>query len=378
MLCTLAISASNTRLTFSDERCFLGMAGVVIKIGTSSLTNEDGVIDETVIEKVAEEVADLRSQGDQVTIVTSGAIAAGMPVIGMEAESRPTDAVSLQALSSIGQPALMTKWCEALSRHDLAVGQILLAPHNFGERQQYLHARSTLQRLHQLGVIPVVNENDAVTDAEIRFGDNDRIAALVATLVEAETLVLLTDTDGLLTADPRIDPHASLIDEVVEFDQQLEELVGGAGTVRGSGGMASKLTAAKIAAWSGVRTVIANAERSGVIADAVSGTAGVGTVVQPRETTLTARKLWIGFAMPSVATVRVDEGALDALASGGKSLLSVGVAEVEGSFDRRNPIEISGPDGTVFAKGIARLSSDELDNATGQILVHADDLVVIA
>ena len=353
------------------------MPGVVVKIGTSSLTDVDGVIDSDVVDKIAGEVAALRTAGLQVTIVTSGAIAAGMPMLGVTAANRPTNAIALQALSSIGQPALFANWSRAMQRHGYALGQILLAPHNFGERTQYLHARSTLQRLHQVGVIPLINENDAVTDKEIRFGDNDLIGALVATLVEAETLVLLTDTDGVLTADPTKDPEASLIDEIVEFDQQLEQLAGGAGSVRGSGGMASKLTAAKIAAWSGVRTVIANAQRPNVVADAIDGVSGVGTVVPPRKTRLSARKLWIGFAMPSVATVRVDAGALDALVSGGKSLLSVGVSEVEGSFERRNPIEIAGPDGTVFAKGIARFSSSELDASTSQILVHVDDLVVI-
>lgn len=354
------------------------MNGVVVKIGTSSLTNADGVIDVSVIEKVAAEVASLRSNGVQVAIVTSGAIAAGMPVMGIEADDRPTSAVTLQALSSIGQPALVATWADALDQHGYAVGQILLAPHNFGERQQYLHARATLQRLHQLGVVPLINENDAVTDSEIRYGDNDRIAALVATLIEADTLVLLTDTDGVLTADPNVDPSASLIDEIAEFDHQLEALAGGAGSVRGSGGMASKITAAKIASWSGVRTVIANAARPDVIAESVAGTAGVGTVVQPRETTLTARKLWIGFAMPSVATVHVDDGAHKALAGGGTSLLSVGVSSIDGTFERRNPIEIVGPDGAAFAKGIARTSSEELAAAeTSRVVVHADDLVLI-
>ena len=174
------------------------MPGVVVKIGTSSLTNEDGVIDRSVIAKVASEVATLRGNGTQVTIVTSGAIAAGMPIVGVTAADRPTNAVELQAMSSIGQPALVATWSEAMAEQGYVVGQILLAPHNFGERKQYLHARSTLQRLHQLGVVPLINENDAVTDAAIRFGDNDRIAALVATLVEADTLILLTDTLSLI------------------------------------------------------------------------------------------------------------------------------------------------------------------------------------
>lgn len=362
------------------------MSRLVVKIGTSSLTDEAGVIDIDVIDKVAVEVAALRSQGHEVTIVTSGAIAAGLPVLGIAAADRPTDSVALQAMSSIGQPALLRTWSESLGRHGLIVGQILLAPHNFGERAQYLHARSTLMKLHEFGVVPLINENDAVTDSEIRYGDNDRIAALVANLISADLLVLLTDTDGVLTADPRLDPNASLIEEVAEFDQLIDAAVGGAGTVRGSGGMASKLTAARIAAWSGVRTVIANAARPNVISDAVDGVDGVGTTINARSTSLSARKLWIGFALPAVATIIVDSGARRALEKGGRSLLSVGVSSIDGSFERRDPVEVADPDGVVFAKGISRTSSDDLAapvaSTDGEpdhagVVIHADDLVVL-
>ena len=363
------------------------MSRIVVKIGTSSLTDEAGVIDVDVIDKVAGEVAALRLAGHELTIVTSGAIAAGLPVLGISAADRPTDSVSLQAISSIGQPALLRTWSTSFHEHGLIVGQILLAPHNFGERAQYLHARSTLTRLHELGVVPLINENDAVTDSEIRYGDNDRIAALVANLIAADVLVLLTDTDGVLTADPRLDPNASLIEEIAEFDQLIDAAVGGSGTVRGSGGMASKLTAARIAAWSGVRTVIANAARPNVISDAVDGVEGVGTTISARSTSLSARKLWIGFALPAVATITVDSGARRALEKGGRSLLSVGVSKIDGSFDRRDPVEVADPDGVVFAKGISRTSSDELvatgpsiESAVEQaaVVIHADDLVVLA
>ncbi len=363
------------------------MSRIVVKIGTSSLTDEAGVIDVDVIDKVAGEVAALRLAGHELTIVTSGAIAAGLPVLGISAADRPTDSVSLQAISSIGQPALLRTWSTSFHEHGLIVGQILLAPHNFGERAQYLHARSTLTRLHELGVVPLINENDAVTDSEIRYGDNDRIAALVANLIAADVLVLLTDTDGVLTADPRLDPNASLIEEIAEFDQLIDAAVGGSGTVRGSGGMASKLTAARIAAWSGVRTVIANAARPNVISDAVDGVEGVGTTISARSTSLSARKLWIGFALPVVATITVDSGARRALEKGGRSLLSVGVSKIDGSFDRRDPVEVADPDGVVFAKGISRTSSDELvatgpsiESAVEQaaVVIHADDLVVLA
>lgn len=362
------------------------MTRIVVKIGTSSLTDEAGVIDTQVIDLVAADVSALRRDGHEVTIVSSGAIAAGLPILGISAADRPGDAVSLQAMSSIGQPALLGTWSAAFERHGLVVGQILLAPHNFGERVQYLHARSTLNRLHELGVVPLINENDAVTDAEIRYGDNDRIAALVANLISADVLVLLTDTDGVLTADPRVDPAASLIEEIAEFDQHLEAMVGGAGTVRGSGGMASKLTAARMAAWSGVRTVIANASRPKVIADAACGAPGVGTTVPARPTTLSARKLWIGFAMPAVGSIVVDAGARRALERGGRSLLAVGVTEIRGAFDRRDPVEVLDADGVIFAKGISRVASSETrfgSNAEGPtgdnggIVVHADDLVVL-
>ncbi len=365
------------------------MSGLVVKIGTSSLTNDDGVIDVAVIEQVCAQVAALRSSGVDVSIVTSGAIAAGMPVMGLGARERPTDTVTLQALSAIGQPELITEWSRALAKHDLSMAQILLAPHNFGDRQQYLHARTTLEKLHQLGVIPLINENDAVTDDEIRFGDNDRIAALVATLVDADLLLLLTDTDGVLTADPRVDPNATLIEAIVAFDKGLEDRVGGAGSARGSGGMASKLTAAKIASWSGVRTVIANASRPNVLADAVAGESSVGTVVLARERSVSARKLWIGFAMRSVAVIGVDEGARAPLSTKGASLLSVGVSRIEGVFERGDAVEVASPNGEVFAKGLARISSSELESLMGEqaettgsrfgvVVVHADDLVIVA
>ena len=351
---------------------------IVVKLGTSSLTDADGVIDVAFIDRVAAELAELRSAGHQVTVVSSGAIAAGLPALGLDGAARPTDAASLQAISSIGQPTLLETWRRAFAPSGLVVGQILLAPHNFGERSQYLHARSTLGKLHEMGVIPIVNENDAVTDDEIRYGDNDRIAALVANMVEADTLVMLTDTDGVLTADPNVDPDATLIEEIADFADLDTETIGGAGSARGSGGMTSKLTAAKIASRSGVRTVIANAKRDRVVRDALEGAAGVGTTVLPARTTTTARKLWIEFALPTVARVVVDDGARQALAKGGRSLLSVGVLDVEGSFDRRDPIEVADATGTVFARGLARTASTDVSSdVDGQVVMHTDDLVLV-
>ena len=201
----------------------------------------------------------------------------------------------LQAIAAVGQPLLMARIGAILGQHGLLAGQVLLTPHDFGVRTQYLHARDTLRRLLDLGVVPVVNENDTVADDEIRYGDNDRLAALVSHLVQADVLVLLTDTPGLFTADPRLDEGASLIEEIAEVDAALEAVAGGTGTARGSGGMASKLAAAKIAAWSGVRAVIAGADVPDVIVDAIEGRA-VGTAVRPKPERLPSRKLWIAFA----------------------------------------------------------------------------------
>ncbi|MEA3054709.1 MAG: glutamate 5-kinase, partial [Actinomycetota bacterium] len=254
---------------------------VVVKIGTSSITDDTGVIDVDAVQKLCDEVAALRADGRPVVVVTSGAIAAGLPALGMARGDAP-DTQTLQAVSAVGQSRLMRVYDDVLGVRGLIAGQILIAPLDFMERAQYLHARTTLTRLLELGVVPVVNENDALADDEIRFGDNDRIAALVAHLVSADVLVLLTDTAGLFTADPRLDASASLIEEIVEVDAELEAVAGAGGSGRGSGGMASKLAAAKMASWSGVRAVIAAADRPGVLAGALEGQAGVGTVVRPR------------------------------------------------------------------------------------------------
>ena len=358
---------------------------VVVKVGTSSITDERGHIVDQAIQKLCDEVAELRAQGYQVVVVTSGAIAAGLRVLDMH--PRPNDPAVLQAVSAVGQSRLMSHYELALGSAGLIGGQVLLAPLDFVHRAQYLHARQTMWLLLGLGVVPVVNENDAVADDEIRFGDNDRLAALVAHLVQAELLVLLTDAAGLFTADPRIDERASLVEEVAEVDHVLA-LAGGAGSERGSGGMASKLAAAKIAAWSGVRVVIASAERPRVLQDAVAGTPGVGTVIKPRLTRLPARKLWIAFAVAATGTVVVDAGAKEALMGKGVSLLPAGVRDVKGDFVPDDAVELAGPDGAVFAKGLVRHSAKALSAWMGwqtanlppdapAEVVHRDDLVIL-
>jgi glutamate 5-kinase len=344
----------------------------VVKIGSSSVTRET-------VRRLCDELAAARLDGHTVVVVTSGAIAAGWDALDRGAK-RPSDPAVLQAVSAVGQHRLMRLWQDGFEPHGVLAGQVLLAPLDFIHRTQYLHARGTLRHLADLGVVPVVNENDAVADEEIRFGDNDRLAALVAHLVGAQLLVLLTDAPGLLTADPRRDAEASLIEEVVEIDHQLERLAGGPSSAVGSGGMASKLAAAKIATWSGVQTVIADAARPGVVAAALADEPGVGTVFRARTSRLSARKLWIAFALGSSGILSVDDGARTALTGRGRSLLAAGVTEVTGSFRPDDAVEIAGPDGVVFAKGLVRVHAERAGEWMGrrsQVVVHRDDLVLV-
>jgi glutamate 5-kinase len=361
---------------------------VVAKIGTSSLTDATGHIRLDAVAKLCAEVATVRAAGHQVVVVSSGAVGAGLPAMGFLHE-RPRDILTLQALSAVGQSRLMAVYNDALAVHGLVGGQLLLTPYDFYERSQYLHARGTLSRLLELGAVPIINENDAIADDEIRFGDNDRIAALVAQLLDADLLVLLTDTPGLLTADPRRDPGAALVEEISEVTPDLERLAGGAGSDRGSGGMASKLQAAKMAAWSGISTVIGSAERPDLLLDAVNGVPGTGTRVVPAARRLPARKLWIAFALEPRGRLTLDEGAVRAVVAHGRSLLAVGVKSVVGEFERREPVEVCGPDGAVVARGLAAVSSSELRGILGQRtgshpegtpdeVIHRDELVILS
>ncbi len=357
---------------------------IIVKIGTSSVTAADGHVDTQALMKLTNEVVNARRAGHEVVVVTSGAITAGVQRLGID---RPTEPEMLQALSAVGQIDLMRVYSELLDRHGLTCGQVLLAPHDFRDRNQYLHAKTTFEHLLGLGVVPIVNENDAVADDAIRFGDNDRIAALVANLLAADLLILLTDTDGVLSADPRQDPGATLIEEIREFDHEVEQVAGAAG-LRGSGGMASKLAAAKMASWSGVRTVIAAATRPGVVQDAVEGRSGIGTSVAARNARISARKLWIGFAVQSAGTVVVDDGARSALLERGRSLLPAGVIGVDGEFGSNEAVDVVGPTGAVFAKGLVGMGSaalrgamgrrsDDLQPGTPLLVIHADDLVLL-
>jgi glutamate 5-kinase len=355
-------------------------------VGTSSLTNSEGHIKTEVIQLVSEQLAAARAKGHEVLLVTSGAVASGVAGLGLA--ERPSDVLSLQALSAVGQPQLMAAYNNALKQFSLVGAQVLLVPHDFVDRQQYLHARDTIGRLLELGCIPIINENDAIANNEIRYGDNDHLAALLAHLVSADMLVLLTDTAGLYTSDPRTNSDATVISVVAADDPLLSVSASGAGSDRGSGGMASKLAAARIASWSGVTAVIAAAESDSAVMAAINGET-VGTRFLPHDRQLSARKLWIAFAAEVEGSIAIDAGARDALVLRGTSLLPAGVTAVTGSFDVGAVVEVVTETGELLARGLTAMSSDVVAASMGKRTadlvdlavvetVHRDDLVVLA
>ncbi len=357
---------------------------VVAKIGTASITAADGVIDAGAVAKLADEVAVLRAAAHQVVVVSSGAVAAGIAALGLP--ERPSDMPTIQAISAAGQSRLVETYNTELARHGLVGAQLLLDSLDFVDRRQYLHARRTLERLLELGCVPVINENDAIANEELRFGDNDRMAALVANSIRADVMVLLTDMDGLFTADPRRDESAALIDHVAADDPLLAISADGGGSGRGSGGMASKLLAARMASWSGVRSVIARAAHPDVLPAAVEGRT-IGTTFAAHDRTLPARKLWIAFAADVAGRVAVDEGAHRALTQRPTSLLPAGVIGVTGTFTAGEVIDVVDGEGAAFARGIVSWDAEGVRRAMGRRtselpvgvdeVIHRDDLVVL-
>lgn len=357
----------------------------VVKIGTSSITRESGDIDDDALERLVIDVCGALRAGWSIALVSSGAIAAGLPAIG--GGQLPDTLADLQVLAAIGQGRLMQKYASLFEEQEIVAGQILLSATDFGNRASYLNARRALDRMAELDVLPIINENDTVAIDEIKFGDNDRLAALVAHLIQAETLLLLTDTAGFFTADPRLSRNASLIDEIVEFDRGLEQMAGGPGSVRARGGMVSKLAAARIASWSGVRTVIASAKEERVVQRVLAGEA-IGTSVLPHTKRLPSRKIWIAFGAPAVGRLVVDDGAREALTTRRASLLPVGIRSIEGDFVEGDAVELLDLNDKVFAKGLCGIDARVLKDLAGQRtselpegvrheVIHRDDLVLL-
>ena len=344
------------------------MRRVVVKLGSSVVADGDGEPRMDVLSRVCETLASLHREGGEVIIVTSGAIARGMRVMALG--QRPTSVGELQAASAVGQGRLYWIYDELLRVHGVTTAQVLLTFFDMSARTHYLNARQTLTKLLEWRVLPVINENDTTATDEISFGDNDFLAAQVAVLVGAEELVLLTDIDGLYTADPRRYPDAHIVSEVSDF-QALDELeIGHTTSPLGSGGMRSKVVAADMATAAGISTVICNGLRDGALAAVLAGEAE-GTRFARREARYSSFKLWLKYAKPSRGTLLIDEGAVRAVKEGSASLLPVGVVEVIGEFHAGDAVDIAppGPPGNgparALAKGISNYSADELRQVIG-------------
>ncbi len=338
---------------------------LVVKIGSATLTTSESSIDYGFLDELAAQLDTVRREGWDVVVVTSAAIACGLEALGIA--KRPTDMPSLQAAASVGQSALSTAYAEAFGKRDMLTSVVLLTRRDTADRTAYLHARDTLCRLLELDVVPIVNENDTVSVEQIRFGDNDTLAALVACLIDADLMVILSDIDGLYTANPQIDPSATLIPCVDRVGRDILAAAGGAVSGVGSGGMITKIKAARVLMAAGIPMVICQGRRAGCVADAARGES-VGTLftVPERPHEITPKKLWIALGDAVHGTLVVDEGARAALVERGKSLLSVGICEVRGSFDYDDIVDVADETGHVFARGRAAAGSDLVALACGK------------
>lgn len=366
-----------------------GARRLVVKVGSSLVTNEGRGVDHASVARWAEQIAALKQAGREVVLVSSGAIAEGMQRLGWS--KRPAAMHALQAAAAVGQMGLVQAYEAAFSRFGLHTAQILLTHDDLADRRRYLNARSTIITLLGLGVIPIINENDTVTTDEIRFGDNDTLGALVTNLIEADALVLLTDRNGLYSADPRKDPAATLIRHACAGDPALEVMAGGAGSSLGLGGMLTKVLAAKRAARSGASTVIANGAEPSVLQRLAAGES-LGTQLVADTTPLAARKQWLADHVRLAGKLWLDDGAVRALVHDGKSLLPIGVVRCEGQFERGEVLGCCDPDGREVARGLVNYSaaetqrilrrpSAEIEAILGYVdepeLIHRDNLVLL-
>jgi glutamate 5-kinase len=369
---------------------FAAARRLVIKVGSTLVTNDGRGLDHDAVARWAGEIAQLKRDGREVVLVSSGAIAEGIKRLNWT--TRPKAIHDLQAAAAVGQMGLVQAYEAAFAKFGLHTAQILLTHEDMADRRRYLNARSTLRTLLALSVIPVVNENDTVTTDEIRVGDNDTLGALVANLVEADVLVLLTDQRGLYTADPRKHPAATFVHEARAGDPALEAMAGGSGSLLGRGGMLTKILAAKRAARSGASTIIAYGREENVLTRLAAGES-VGTTLLAPPVSLAARKQWLADHVQLAGKLQLDAGAARALAREGKSLLPIGVVAVEGNFERGEVVGCYGPDGREVARGlvnygaaetarILRKPSSEIEPILGYVdeaeLIHRDNMVLLA
>lgn len=363
---------------------------VVVKIGTNVLTADDGTLDPARLQALADQVHRIRQTGRKVALVSSGAIGAGVGRLGLG--ERPTDLRHLQACAAVGQGFLMRAYQECLTPHGIHTAQILLTAGDFDNRTRYLNTRNTILTLFEWGCLPIINENDTVSIAEIRFGDNDHLAAMVTNLLQAPLLILLTNVDGLYATDPRRDPGARLLTTVPAIDGRVMDMAGGSRSVLGTGGMRSKVRAARLATLAGESVLMANGARSGVL-DALFRFEPIGTLFLPHGGTVPARKRWLGLTAQPKGRLVVDAGARNAVQNKGRSLLPIGVVQVAGAFGKGDVVALCDPDDVEFARGLTNyaatdagrirgLRTEQIAEVLGMIpyeeIVHRDNLVVLA
>jgi len=334
---------------------------LVVKIGSRILVNEHQGLDEARLASLVAQMAEQRKAGRQVVCVSSGAVAAGLRELGFK--QRPSDLPSVQAAAAIGQARLMQVYRNLFAQHGFNVAQVLLTHADLRSRERHLNARNTFNTLLEHGIIPIVNENDTVSVEEIRFGDNDQLSALVAMLVQADLLLMLTTTEGLLTKPP--EQAGELIPHVAKVTKEVTAIAGAPTSTLSLGGMRSKVLAAEMVTRAGERVVIANGYVDGVIGKVLAGEA-IGTLFEPRTEKLGGRKRWIAFFDHPKGTIHIDAGAVTAMTAKGRSLLPVGVTSVEGSFGRGEPVRVLGPDGAEIGRGLVNFSADEVRRIAGQ------------
>jgi glutamate 5-kinase len=345
------------------------------------VTNNGEGLDRQAIAAWADQISQLVKDGKQVVLVSSGAVAEGMQRLGWK--KRPTAVNELQAAAAVGQMGLVQMYETCFSQHGLHTAQVLLTHDDLADRKRYLNARSTLRTLLELKVIPIINENDTVVTDEIRFGDNDTLGSLVANLIEADTLVILTDQSGLYSADPRKNPDAQFIYQAVAGTPALEEMAGGAGSSVGTGGMLTKILAAKRAARSGAHTIIASGRENQVLVRLANGEA-IGTHLRAEQFKLVAKKQWMADHLRVNGRLVLDDGAVKVLIAGGKSLLPIGVTAVEGSFERGDVVACVDAQGKELARGLVNYNASETakilrkpSNEIAQVLGYVDELELI-
>ena len=371
------------------KKTFQKARRIVVKVGSSILASIERGLHHEVFSQLAKEISELKRQGYEIVLVSSGAIAAGMEKLGYK--TRPQSVTQKQATAAVGQSRLMNIYESYFSRHQQMVAQILLTHDDLSHRRRFLNARNTLLTLLELGIIPIINENDTVVVDEIKVGDNDNLSALVTNLIEADLLIILTNIDGLCDGDPRLNPNARCIPLVEDIDVDMGKIVAGTKSAMSVGGMVSKIQAAKKASRFGIPTVIASGTRKEVLRQILRGKE-IGTLILPKATTLSSRKHWIAFNLNPKGDIIVDDGAKKALVQRGKSLLPSGVVKVRGEFDRGDSVSCLGPRGKEFARGLVNYSASELERIKGlkteQIekvlgykysdeVIHRDDLVVL-